>query len=315
MPQPTLGDVHVSTPLTQMSIAYMMDESLFVADKVFPMVAVQKQADLYYRYTKSDFFRDEARKRAPGTESAGSGFTVSTSPYSCDIWSWHSDIADPIRANADSQINLDESATRVVTNRLLLRRERLWASTFFTSGVWATDITPGTLWSAASGSTPLRDVEVGKLKIQQDTGLVPNTMVMGPQVLSALRDNPAIRDQFKYTSADSIDLNMIARYFGIEKCYIVNAVFDSAVEGAASAMQFVSGRHALLTYVPPSPGMMQVSGGYTFAWNGYHGAGMGTRMKKFRMEHLASDRIEGEMSFDMRVVCNDAGYFFNNVVA
>jgi len=316
MPQPTMGDVHVNTPLTQISIAYMQDESMFIADKVFPMVPVQKQSDVYYKFNKSDMFRDEARKRAPGTETAGSGFVVSTGTYSADIYGWHHDIADPIRTNADSQLNLDEVGTKMVTNRLLLRRERLFAATYFTTGVWATDITPSTLWSA-SNSTPLKDMETAKLKIQQDTGNIPNTLIMGPQVLSALRDNAAIRDQFKYTSADSINLDMIARYFNIERALIMNAIWDQNIESIAgtASMAFVGGKHALLCYVPPSPSLMQISAGYTFAWNGYHGAGLGTRIKKFRMEPIASDRIEGEMSFDMRVVCSDCGYFFNGVVA
>lgn len=312
--QPSLRDVHVSVPLTQISIAYQQDESVYVADKVFPMVPVQNQSDVYYRYTKSDFFRDEARKRAPGTESAGGGFTLSTSTYGCEIYAFHQDVPDPIRANADSVLSLDTTVTKMVTQRLLIRRERLWASSFFTTGVWGTDITPSNLWDTTNGN-PLTDVETGKLAILRKTGLLPNTLILSPEVVSKLRDNAKIRDQFKYTSADSIDLAMMARYFNVERVLVVNAVYDAAVEGASESMNFVVGKHGLLCYTPPAASLMQVAAGYTFAWNGYLGAGMGTRMGKFRMEHLKSDRIEGEMAFDMRVICPDVGYFFNGLVS
>lgn len=37
-------------------------------------------------------------------------------------------------------------------------------------------------------------------------------------------------------------------------------------------------------------------------------------MKRFRMEPIASDRIEGEMTYDMRVISPDVGVFLSNVV-
>jgi hypothetical protein len=78
MPQPTQGSVHVNRPLTMISVAYMQDQAEFIADKVFPVVPVDKQSDLYYVYTKNDWFRDEAKPRAAGTESAGGGYNLST---------------------------------------------------------------------------------------------------------------------------------------------------------------------------------------------------------------------------------------------
>jgi hypothetical protein len=42
---------------------------------------------------------------------------------------------------------------------------------------------------------------------------------------------------------------------------------------------------------------------------------MGTRMKQFRLEAIASDRIEGEMAFDLKVIASQLGYFFNTVIA
>jgi hypothetical protein len=43
--------------------------------------------------------------------------------------------------------------------------------------------------------------------------------------------------------------------------------------------------------------------------------GAGVRIKTFRMEHLASDRVEIDSAFDMRLVSADLGFFFNNVIS
>lgn len=317
MPQPTAGDVHVNAPLTNISVAYVQSQDVFVADKVFPIVGVEKQSDLYYLFNKGDFLRDEARPRAPGTESAGSGFRITTASYAALIEAFHKDVPDPIRANADSQLNLDRAVTEWVTQKMLIRRERRFVTSFFQTGVWTTDITPGTLWSAASGSTPLKDVEVGKLAIHKATGYRPNTLTMSPEVFSALRYNPDVREMFKYTSAESISLAMLARYFDIERVLVINGVYDTALETVAgtSTMAFMAGKHALLSYSAPSPNLMMPTAGYTFAWNGFLGAANGIRVKTFRLEQLESDRVEGEMAYDMKVVAPECGYFFNSVVA
>src|ERR1035438_6133175 len=73
MPQPTLQDVHVNRPLTNISVAYLQEAAgvEFVADKAFPAVPVENKSDLYYTYARADFNRDEMQKRALSAESAG----------------------------------------------------------------------------------------------------------------------------------------------------------------------------------------------------------------------------------------------------
>ena len=69
MPQPTASDVHVNTPLTMISIAFLQDQSEFIADQCFPTVPVQKQSDRFYVYDKDAWFRSDLS--APATSIAG----------------------------------------------------------------------------------------------------------------------------------------------------------------------------------------------------------------------------------------------------
>src|SRR5579885_1409156 len=83
MPQPTLGDVHVNRPLTNISVAYSQESAgvEFIADRAFPAIPVEMKSDLYYTYKRADFNRDEMQQRALATESAGSGYGLdSTGP-------------------------------------------------------------------------------------------------------------------------------------------------------------------------------------------------------------------------------------------
>jgi hypothetical protein len=38
-------------------------------------------------------------------------------------------------------------------------------------------------------------------------------------------------------------------------------------------------------------------------------------MKKFRMEPIASDRVEGEMAYDFQVIAPELGYFMPSLVS
>lgn len=323
MPQPTASDVHVNGPLSSLSVAHIQSQSDFIADRVFPNIPVSKQSDLYFTYDKEYWFRSEAAKRAPGTESAGSGYTVDTDSYRCDVYAVHKDVDDQIRANTDTPLDADRDATLFVTQQLLLKRDQDWAASYFTTGVWGTDLTgvtgtPSTgevkQWDQ-SGSDPIGDIQDEKLRIKRLTGRVPNTLVIGPEVENILLQHTSILDRIKYTQRGIISLDLIAALFGVERVLVASAIENSANEGAAVSMGFVFGKAALLCYSAPNPGVMTPSAGYTFSWSGLFGAqGLGTRVSRFRMEQLKSDRIEGEMAYDMKVVSSDLGVYYSGVV-
>jgi len=315
MPQPTQSAVHVDAILTNMSVAYMNEADSFIANKVFPTVNVQKQSDKYFTYTQADFYRDQAKTRADGTESAGSGYGLSTATYSSAVWALHKDIGDQVRANSDAPLDPDMDATRFLTHQMMIRQERDWASNFFTTGVWDTDSTPSTLWSA-SGSDPIGDIETGKNTILSNTGYLANTLVLSYNDYSILKNHADFVDRFKYTSADSIGPDLMARILEVDRVLVMKGVYNSAAEGASASYAQIGDKDALLCYVAPQAGLMTASAGYNFVWTGVGGGlGTSTAVSRFRMDHLRSDRLEIESAWDFKVVGAPLGYFFSNAVA
>lgn len=316
MPQPTQNQVHVDAILTNISVAYMQKAENFIANKIFPIVPVEKQSDKFFKYTKNDWFRDEAQRRADATESAGGGYNLLTDSYNADVWAFHKDVGDQTRANADAPINVDREAVEFVTSRLLLKMETQFVSTYFTSSVWGTDYTPSNLWSDYTTSDPLNDVEDAKRAILSTTGFEPNTLVVGYDVFKTLKNHPDLVDRIKYTSSSVITTDMIARMFDVDRVVVSKAVKATNNEGATGAYDFTAGKNALLCYSAPSPGLLQPSAGYIMSWTGVSG-GLGQTIgsSRFRMESVKADRIEAEMAFDMKVVAADLGYFFASVVS
>jgi hypothetical protein len=338
---PTAGDVHVNVPLTQISIAYMQDAGGFVADSVFPNIPVVKQSDRYFRYDRSDFWRNQFAKRAPGTETAGGGWKIDSTPtYFADVWGLHKDIDDQIRANADQPLDMDRDATIWLTQQALISREVTWASKYFTTGVWTgIDGSTGDVtgeasspsgnqvlqWDAAN-STPIQDVKKYNDDIHLRTGMRANKLVLGRQVWTKLSDNAELIDRVKYSggvgngtpakislqaAAALMEIDEVAIMDGIQATSSENPTFETSLTTA-----FIAGKNGLLVYSNPTPSLMQPSGGYTFSWSGLLGAGSkGQRISKFRMEWLKADRCEAEMAFDQKIVAPDCGVFFSGLVA
>jgi len=325
MPQPNINSVHVDAILTNISVAYLQNQDNFIADKVFPVVPVDKKSDKYFTYTKNDWFRDEAQRRADGTESAGSGYNLSTGTYSADVFAFHKDVGDQTVANADAPLNPLREATEFVTRRLLLRKEIQFVSDFFTTGVWGTDVTgvagaPSSgetkQWSDYTSSDPIDDIEEAKSDILSETGMEANTLVLGYEVFRQLKNHPDLVDRIKYTSSNTITEDMLARMFDLDRVLVAKAVKATNNEGAAEAYSFAYGKAAALYHVASAPGLLTPSAGYTFSWTGVSG-GIGSTIgvSSFRMESLKAERVEAEMSFDNKVIGADLGYFWNTIVA
>lgn len=313
MGQPTRSDVHVNRPLTNISIAYIQNANDFIADKVFPIVPVQKQSDRYFTYTKDFWFRTGAERRAPASESAGGGFQVDSTPsYFANVDAFHMDVDDQTRTNTDDPLDMDRDATLFVTQNLILKREKDFMKQYMSAGIWTGaggDFTPGTKWDL-SGSNPMGDIDLLKSEIKATTGFLPNCLTVSNDVFFALRNNASVLDRIKYTQKGIVTEELLAALFGVDKFLVASAVLNSAQEGQAANMNYLSAKSFLLTYSNPTPSILQPSAGYIFSWQGLFGAGaQGNRISSFRMEHLKADRIEGEMAYDMKQVGLDLGVF------
>ena len=325
--QPGSGDVHVDRPLTQLSIAYLQKADSFVADRVFPVVNVKSQSDSYFLFDRGDFFRDEMELNAPGAVAAEANYKLSTADYRCEVWKLAKALADQVRANYDSPLQADREMTEFLTLKGLIRKEKLFVSQYFTSGLWTGDLTgvtgaPGAnqfqFWNEAA-STPIEDIRLGKRTVHGRTGYMPNKLVIGREVYDALLDHPDIVGRLDrgQTSGPAIVMKQnLAALFELEEILVMDGIENTAAEGNTDVMARIGGKAALLVYAAPAPGLMVPSGGYTFAWQGLLGSGaLGTRMRKMRDDRAEADRLEITMAFVHKLVSADLGQFYITAVA
>jgi len=307
----------------------MQDASDFVSDGVFPTIPVAKQSDQYFLYNRGDFNRDEMQIRAPGTESAGGGYRISTDTYFCPVKAFHKDIDDQTRANADTPLDMNREATEYVTLKFLIKREKDFVTAAFATSIWDTDIqgtTAGTgadviEWGNAS-STPVEDIRAARTAMKVLSGFRPNIMTMTSDVWDVLMDHAGVIDRIKYgqtAPGPAIANRMtLAALFEVDEILVLDAIENTDPESAPAGETgaFISGTEKLLlSYRPARPGIMTPSAGYTFGWTGYTGASpVGSRIKNFRFEPIAADRIEIEAAYDHKIVATELGTLFYDLL-
>jgi hypothetical protein len=330
MPQPNVGSFHIDAALTNISLALLQNPQSFVASRVFQNVPVQKQSDKYFTFDRSYFNRNGAKKRAAGARVSEVGYAISNDSYFCEEYGVAIPIPDQVRANADPAADPARAAAELATHQMLISKENDFSSSFFTTGLWGTDITgvaasPTTgqviKWSDTTSGDPIGNVRTGIDTILGSTGIKPNVMVMGRQVYSTLIDHPDVQGRISggaTTAQPSIaSLNLLAQLFEVDEVMVGEAIQNTAAEGDTAAHSFILGKKCLLTYRPASPGIMTPAAGYTFSWAGYLG---GTNEYGFvvdtkRRDEEDTDVIRARAHYDHKLVSAPLGFFWDAIVA
>lgn len=325
MANPTVSQVHVDAILTNASVAYIQSADNFIANKVFPIVPVDKQSDLYFKYTKEDWFRDDAKVRADGAEAATAGYGLTTDSYFADVYAVKKAIGDQLMANFDSPLDPLRDGAKYTAQLIMNRMEAQFVEDFIQTGIWANEYvgvagTPSSgefkQWSDLANSDPIQDIEEAKSDILGSTGYEANKLVLGYEVYKTLRNHPDIIDRVKYTGRDVPDTQYLAQLFGLDEVLVAKAVKNTAAEGQTGAFSFTFGKSALLVHSAPNPGLLMPSAGYSFQWRGVsEGLGLTVGTKQYRLEQNAATYVESQIAFDNKLVAADLGAFWSTAVA
>lgn len=336
MPKLTPGDVHVNKPLGNVSIAHFQSSTNFVANRAGHSIPVEKQTDSIFRFKKGSFHTDEMAIRAPGAESAGGGFDMDTAlTYSCPVRAFHSDIPDQVRANTDAPLNQDRAHTILVTQKALIKREVLFATNLMASGsgwdVKKAGVASGSFslgtnvinWDDYTNSTPIEDVSYYCTLVHKNSGgFRPKHAVCSRSVWDVLKNHPDITSRITGGSTilnpAIVTQQLVASLFELEELLVMDAVYSTSLEGTATmAMSFLGGDGFLVYYKPPAAAIEMPSAFYQFNWTGMLGMApeTGARVKRFRMEANASDRIEIESAVDVKLTGADMAFLLYDLKA
>ena len=265
----TARDVHIDVPLSNIAVEAFSTGD-FIAPQLFPVVDVRKQSDKYYTITRNSWLRRPANTlRAPKQASARVEFDVSSDAYFADNYALGTENAHEVIANADDPIQLRARSTRFLVDALMRDQELRIANQVTSisnigSGVALAGVNR---WSQYASSDPVSDVTTGHAFIRQNTGLLPNTMLLDFDTYQTVRRHPVLLDMYKYTQGGLVNDAELKSVFKVDRLLVSNAIYNAALENAASSMVNIWGNNCLLCHVSPNPtGVRTATFGLAFRW-------------------------------------------------
>lgn len=321
---PSAGAVHIDSALTNFAIKWMQDSSKFVAGEAFPMVTVQHQSDKYHEFDLESWLNNAASRRADGDPAPQGGWKMSEGTYFCDVWSFAKPVTDRQRANQDSAINLERSATAYVTQKLLMAREVVMQERLFAPNLWynGTDAAHGgqdVNWSDEA-IDPVAQIRRACEGVESKTGIMPNRLLLSRKAWNVLRDSDAIREYIVGGATTGmpavVSRALVAQALDLDMVHVAGAVTrkQAASTGQFTSADYVFGANALVYYAPEmNMGVEGVTGGTQFSWMAPFNGGSELAIKMFRDEMTASDVIEGNAAFDFKLTAPELGHLFINV--
>ena len=240
-----LKDTYASVDpiLTTLAQGYMLPETN-IANFIAPVVDTPTRAGRTLRFGKEAFAVIDYR-RAYGANIPAVQSRFDSDPYALEqeVIAW--ELPEEVIENAGegpAQVDLRAIETRNAMSRLMNAYEVTVANavstladyepyvagsgtiglsyatwTLYDADATAEGIpTGGANWGAAT-SNPITDVLNWKRAVANQIGIRPNSAVVGSAVFDRLLTSEALLDRIQYTTADSIDTDVIARYFGLER--------------------------------------------------------------------------------------------------
>ena len=335
MSQPTAESVHQDTHLTNISIAYK--PQMFIAERMFPNVPVNKQSDYYYVFLKGAWFRLEAGVVAPGGEPNFSGYVIGGGQYMAKKHGLGTYVPIEVINNADDPLNPMETGTRYVTSKVLLEKEYEAASAVLAGSVYTNEEDVEGGWAATqdgSGNTFIEDIHKGKEAIRKLIGRYPNVLELDAGTLNQLKREYTVLERIKYTGTQGkpadVTARTLAELFELDEVLIAGAIYSDAEETAdgtdfntVDMWEKNPGKgSALLFYRPDAPALEEPAMGYTYNWKaGLAGAQNVIKQDVYRIiQRWYEDKrdawgLKCTEYFDIKVTCADAGYLFYDTIA
>jgi len=306
-----LENIRIVDPvLTELARGYSNAE--FIAEKLFPIVPVRKEAGKVPQFGKGRFKIHKTERAIHGDTNVILPDAISTVDFSLT----EHDASYPIdyREADESAFDLESYGTRYASDVIAIRREKIAADLAQDASQYASGnkvaLSGTSCWSDYTNSDPIATVRTGKEAIRAAAGRYPNVLVLGAISFKLLQDHPKILERIKYSMKGIVTADLLAEILDVPNIAVGLGYSVSDADVNADLW----GDNAVLAYVPEMPKEgertpYEPSYGYTFrkrSWpqvDKYTGAGG-------KLTYVRSTDL-----FQVKIVGSVAGYLISNTQA
>lgn len=197
----------------------------FVADQIAPRVSVDLQAGKYPVHGR-EHLRLRVDTATPRSEVSDIELELSADEYYAGGHALKHFVPTRNRATlAEAQAAVDHTMEGI-----LLNREKAVADYVTDASVVPNSEAPSAPWTGASTDVS-EFIRAQRAAVAARTGVNPNVLVIGPDVLAVLAENSALLDRIRYTQTGILTEDLLGTLFGGLTVIVPSAVAATSAEG------------------------------------------------------------------------------------
>lgn len=297
MAAPTISDVHVSRPLTNLAIHYQVP--VLIAKRVFPVLPAENEVDRYYTFQNLEELISYHTLRAPGDPANEMDFAPESEVYECEEHAIKIPLPTRVLANADVATQLEKNTTKKIVRTLSIGYERRVQALAQAVGSVANNFAVGTAWNAAAGAgTVEADVHRAKDFVRGSCGAEPNAILfsstVADDVLRWLKINA-------FTQFDKwIQEGNLPPMLWDMEVIVGKGVYNTQPKGVAAVLANIWNNNVTVFHKTETPNLDALSFGYTFTNQDF-------KIKNWFSDERNSTFYEGSHIVDEVVTADGAG--------
>jgi hypothetical protein len=207
----------------------------FVATQALPIFPATKKASTISVVKRTNLKRADA-KHANGAAFNRVNLETADLAFACADWGLEIQLTDTDRENYANDFDAEIESTQTLVKKLYIEQEIRAATLLFNTSTW----TGSGLyhdWSAApwdaAASAVLAHVASARNSVRANTGVEPDSMLIGPVTFNNLLLNTDIKAKFPGATVitDEMFRANVGAILGIKNLLVGKAVYDSAAEG------------------------------------------------------------------------------------
>lgn len=318
MPRPTSATTVQRPDLGAIAYEHMMNASRagFIGLQLLPIFDTPEKTADYPVIPIESLLKLKSTRRAPRSGYPRGDWEFETGTFNCEEYGWEEPVDDTEASLYRRFFDAEEVATIRATDQLLRNQEKRIADAMFNTGNFSNSAITNE-WDDLANATPKADVDGAIDAMRTAAGVVPNVIVMTYTVFKNVLVTTELKTYLQYTSPhllQGIDAQKetLARYFGVDRVLVGNALYDSAAQGAAFSLADIWSNE-YVGFFKVSPGGMDLRDpcvGRSFLWTG--DSPQNLVVEQYREEQTRSNIFRVRHNIDEAFVFTGAGYLLTN---
>lgn len=312
---PDVFQGHIDAALTNYALRYRNNE--LIADEIAPRVEVDRQSDKYPVFGRENMegaSLDDTR--APSAQALEVKRSMSTDSYFCPDHARKSTY--PLEESQNNTFDSTRQAvTQLLMDQILLGHEYRTAKLVTTAANLPAgnkvQLAGNDQWNSGDAAAdPFGDMDTARDAVMQKTGKMPNLLVLGYQVFSALTRLALVKSLLSDNKNRVVTLADLQELFKVPRIIV-----GSAVSRSAGVNSFIWGKHAVLLYTQAATSKEDVSACKTFVWRNAPRStnGMIVGMQPHPFDDTQSEIQRVHFYHDEKITASESIYLIEDAVA